>query len=177
MIIRRGGGWSEMEREDWTRGLFCQWSPSRQVYPTYTYLLPDFPAVFFHIFHWYLSLEKSYQQESVELHPFRLSQPLATIKVNITTIPFPLTLPLAIGLPAARCIPPIHTFPPSQQSSSTWPLVISTKFRMSRFSLVSPSAKVTSFKSQHNNTIQSEWRSERVSDKQEKSVVLGPVQS
>ena len=42
-----------------------------------------------------------------------------TIKVNITTIPFPLTLPLAIGLPAARCIPPIHTFPPSQQSSST----------------------------------------------------------
>ena len=102
---------------------------------------------------------------------------LATIKVKITTIPFPLTLPLAIGLPAARCISPIHTFPPSQQSSSTWPLVVSTKFRMPRFSLVSPSAKVTSFKSQHNNTSQSGWRSERVSEKLVKSMALDPLQS
>ena len=54
MIMRRGGGWSEMEREDWTRGLLCQWCASHQVYPTYLYLLPDFPAVFFHIFHWYI---------------------------------------------------------------------------------------------------------------------------
>ena len=54
MIMRRGGGWLEMEREDWTRGLLCQWCASHQVYPTYLYLIPDFPAVFFHIFHWYL---------------------------------------------------------------------------------------------------------------------------
>ena len=48
---------------------------------------------------------------------------------------------------------------------------------MSRFSLVSPSANVTSFKSQHNNTSQSGWRSERVSDKQVKSMALDPLQS
>ena len=168
MIMRRGGGWLEMEREDWTRGLFSQWCASHQVYPTYLYLLPDFSAVFFHIFHWYLWLEKTYQQESVELHLFPLSQPLTTIKVNIIkTIP---TNTSCEGSPSCHVYPTYPYLPIITTININ--MTINTKFKTSRFSLVSPSTKVTSFKSQDNKTSQSGWKSERVSDKQEKSMVL-----